>query len=81
MEYLEFCSPHDALRSNLIYVFDSLVKMGFTKDKPPSVEERAFDNIKVASIIAGQVHEDNFKLIYRPRTDAMAMILALRDAH
>lgn len=66
---------------NLIYILDSSVKMGFTKDKPPSVEERAFDNIKVASIIAGRVHEDNFKLIDRHRTDANAMISALREAH
>lgn len=66
---------------NLIYILDSSVKMGFTKDKPPSVKERAFNNIKVASIIAGRVHEDNFKLIDRHRTDANAMISALREAH
>lgn len=66
---------------NLIYVLDSSAKMGFTKDKPPSAEESAFDNIKVASIIAGRVHEDNFKLIDRHRTDANTMISALREAH
>lgn len=66
---------------NLIYVVDSSMKMGFTKDKPPSAEERAFDNIKVASIIAGRVHEDNFKLIDSHCTDASAMMSALREAH